>query len=112
MITITKTITQPEEVINQFADDLGYQTVVPNPDYVPAEYNMETFEEITPAVGEPTVPNTQSRVDFVSEQFDEFVSEKFFGQFAKRNAERIKAEEAKELTKQTVAAIKSTIVTK
>jgi len=111
-ITITKTITQPEEVINQFADDLGYQTVVANPDYIPAEYDMDTMEETTPAVGEQTLPNPQSREDFVSEKFDEFVSEKFFGQFAKRNAERLKAEEAKELTKQTVAAIKATIVTK
>ena len=110
-ITITKTITQPEAVINQFADDLGYQEQVANPDYVPAERNMETLEEIKPAVGEPTVANTQSRTDFVSERFDEFVAEQFFGQFAKRNAEQAKMVEAKELTKQTVDAIKATIVT-
>jgi hypothetical protein len=111
-ITITKTITQPEAVINQFANDLGYQEQVANPDYIPAEFNAETMEETKAAVGEPTLPNKQSRTDFVSEKFDEFVAEQFFGQFAKRNAERLKAEEAKELTKQTVAAIKATIVTK
>ena len=116
-ITITKTITQPEAIINQFADDLGYQEQVANPDFVPAEFT-EYMEDgtVNPdyvnPVGEATVPNKQSRTDFVSEKFDEFVAEQFFGQFARRNAERLKAEEAKELTKQTVAAIKATIVTK
>ena len=103
---------QPVAVIDQFADDLGYQTVKANPDYVPAEYDVDTMEETTPAKGEQTVPNDQTREQFVAEKHREFNAEQFFGQFAKRNAERLKAEEAKELTKQTVAAIKATIVTK
>lgn len=111
-ITITKTITQPEEVINAFADNLGYQAVVTNPEYTPAQYDAETMEIIVPAVGEPTKPNPQTRLQFVSEKFDDLVSDKFFGQFARRDAERLKAEEAKILAQQTVEAIKATIVTK
>lgn len=103
---------QPVAVIDQFADDLGYQTVKANPDYVPAEYDLETMEETKPAEGEQIIPNDQTREDFIAEKHREFTVEQFFGQFARRNAERLKAEEAKELTKQTVAAIKATIVTK
>lgn len=110
-ITITKTITQPTAIINQFANDLGYQEVVSNPDHIPAVVDITTMEETSPAVGEPTIPNPQTRLEFVSERFDEFVSENFFGQFAKRNAERQKAEEAKQLARQTIDAIKATIVT-
>ena len=103
---------QPTSVIDNFADELGYQEQIANPDFVPAERDMETMEETKPAVGEPTVPNNQTREEFVAEKHRDFNAEQFFGQFAKRNAERLKAEEAKELTKQTVAAIKATIVTK
>tara|TARA_R110000782_G_scaffold218580_1_gene305967 strand:- start:93 stop:443 length:351 start_codon:yes stop_codon:yes gene_type:complete len=110
--SITKTITQPEAVITQFANDLGYQEQVANPDYVPAEYDTETMEETTPAVGEPTIANTDTRLQFVKDKFDDFVSKEFFGQFAKRNVERAKMAEAKELTEATIAAIKSTITTK
>jgi hypothetical protein len=109
--SITKTITQPEAVITQFANDLGYQEQVANPDYVSAEYNMETMEETTPAVGEPTIANTQSRLEFVSADCDQFLAKDYFGRFAKRNAERAKMAEAKELTEATIAAIKSTITT-
>lgn len=132
-ITITKTITQPEEVINEFADNLGYQTVVPNPDYVPAQGSEmmvdpewtqpEGFDPMTdetpmvpnpdyvPQVGEPTMPNPQSRLEFVSEKFDDFVSDKFFGQFARRNAEREAKALIEERIVQTKEAIKATIVT-
>ena len=103
---------QPTSVINNFADDLGYQEQVANPDYVPAEFDIKTMEETKAAVGEPTVPNDKTREEFVAEKHRDFNAEQFFGQFAKRNAERAKAEEARELTKQTVAAIKASIVTK
>jgi hypothetical protein len=131
-LTITKTITQPVDVINDFADSLGYQTIVPNPNYLPAVGN-ETIDDTSaeqvispagvpvypqianpdyvPALGEPTMENPQSRLEFVSERFDAFVSEKFFGQFAARNAEKIKLEEAKVLTQATVEAIKASITT-
>ena len=124
--TITKTITQPEEVINEFADNLGYQTIVTNPNYVPAQGSEQIVDpawtapenadplteappmipnpDHVPAVGEQMIDNPQTRL--------EFVSEKFFGQFAKRNAERLKMEEAKAVAKQTVDAIKATITTK
>ena len=134
MITITKTITQPEEVIGQFADDLGYQEVVPNPDYVPAQ-GSETIQDpaweqpadfspidgVVPQVpnpdyvaqvGEPTIANPQSRTEFVSEKFDDFVSDKFFGQFARRNAERAAQETIKQTVEATKEAIKATITTK
>ena len=132
--TITKTITQPEEVINEFADNLGYQTIVTNPNYVPAQGSEQIVDpawtapenadplteappmipnpDHVPAVGEQMIDNPQTRLEFVSERFDEFVSEKFFGQFAKRDAERLKMEEAKAVAKQTVDAIKATITTK
>jgi hypothetical protein len=111
-LTLTKTITQPEEVITAFANDLSYQEHVANPKYVPAEHDPKTFEETKAATGEPTVPNTQSRLEFVSEKFDDFVAEEFLGKFAKRNAEQTKMEEAKAVTQATITAIKSTITTK
>lgn len=111
MISITKTITQPEEVINAFADDLGYQTVIPNPEYIPAVYEDVTLVELTPAVGEPTIPNPQSRIAFVSDRFDEFVSEKFFGQFAERNARRDAESIIKATVEATKEAVKATITT-
>jgi hypothetical protein len=132
-ITITKTITQPEDVINQFADDLGYQTIVVNPDFVeaqgseqivdptweqPADFNpmtdttpMVPNPDYVPQVGERTMPNPQSRVEFVSEKFDDFVSDKFFGQFARRNAERAALATVEQTVTATKEAIKATIVT-
>lgn len=110
-ISITKTITQPEEVINAFADRLGYQAQVQNPSHIPAKLNMDTGEILTPAVGDPTVTNTQTKHEFVSERFDDFVSEKFFGQFAEQDAIKQKLQEAKAVKTATVAAIKATIVT-
>lgn len=94
MKTIIKTITQPEEVIDAFADSKGYQARIKNEDYIPAqgaeeiqdpEWEMpEDFNEVTgerptvpnpdyiPAVGEPTIDNPISRVEYVSALFDQF----------------------------------------
>jgi hypothetical protein len=110
--TLTKTITQPEEVITAFANDLGYQEHVANPDYIPAVQLDEDSEEVTVVVGEPTIANPQTRLEYVSEEFDDFMATEFLGKFAKRNAERAKLDEAKVMTKATIEAIKSTITTK
>lgn len=133
MVKITKTIEQPEEVINTFADRLGYQEMVVNPDYVPAQgsetiqdpewVKPEGFDEMVdtipqvpnpdyvPAVGEKMMTNPQSRTDFVSEKFDEFVSEQFFGQFARRDAERDAEQLIRTKVEETKAAIKASITT-
>lgn len=130
--SITKTITQPLEVINTFADRLGYMETVKNPDYVapqgsetivdpeweqPADFDPVTGETLmvpnpdyVPAVGEPTMANPQSRVDFVSEKFDEMASD-WFAQFARRDAERMVKVQIEETIVQTKAAIKATIAT-
>jgi hypothetical protein len=121
MITITKTITQPEEVITQFADDLGYQTVVTVPEEeLPAQVEVQQENHITkemetvltyPEGTEFTKPNPQTRLEFVSEKFDDFVSDKFFGQFARRDAERAARQMVEDTVIQTKEAIKETIVT-
>lgn len=131
-ITITKTITQPEEVVNLFADDLGYQTMVVNPDYVagqgsptmqdpdwvqPEDFDLMTEEipqvpnpDYVAEVGERMIENPQSRADFVSDKFDEMLID-WLTQFAERNAVR----EATRLAKEQVVArkgeLKATIVT-
>jgi len=126
MITITKKITQPEEVINEFADNLGYQTKVENPDHVPAQgsekivdpewVKPDDFDEMNdvppmvdnpdyvPAVGERIIDNPQTRVEFVSEKFDDMAAQ-WFSQFAERNATR----EAQATIKATVEATKDAI---
>lgn len=97
-LTITKTITQPEEVIAGFAADLGYLTDIPNGAYVEGGSEPQS------------IPNPQTPVDFVSEQFDIMVTD-WFTQFAKRNALR-DAEAAVEASVETQKeAIKATIQT-
>ena len=103
---------QPTSVIDNFADDLGYQEQIANPDYVPAEFDMETMEETKPAVGEPTVPNNQTREEFVAEKHRDFNTKQFFGQFLQRNTTQAKMEEAEKITEAGFDAIRATIVTK
>lgn len=132
MITITKTITQPEEIINEFADNLGYQSVVKNPDYKPAEgseliqdpnwVEPEGFDPVNdraplvpnpdykPAVGEPVITNPQTRIEFVSEMFDEMAST-WFSQYAERNARRAAEDTVKQTVAATKQAVKATIST-
>jgi hypothetical protein len=119
--TISKTITQPVDVINEFADNLGYMSTVSNPDYVPAQglelmrdpndpEQMILNPEYVPAVGEPTMDNPMSRVEFVSMKFDEMASD-WFAQFARRNAERTVREQIEQTVVATKEAIKATIAT-
>lgn len=132
MAKITKTIEQPDEVIKTFADRLGYQELVVNPDYVPAQgsetiqdpdwVKPEDFDEMTDtipqvpnpdyvaAVGEKMMTNPQSRVDFVSEKFDAMASN-WFAQFARRDAERDAEQLIRTKVEETKAAIKASITT-
>ena len=112
--TITASITYPTENINTFADRLGYPTVVANPDYTPAQGSEqivdpaweqpENFNPITdttpmvdnpnfvPANGEPTMPNPESREDFVKRLFKAH-SVAWFTQFIERDIARQKEAE-------------------
>jgi len=132
-VSITKTITQPEEVINEFADNLGYQSKIENPDHVPAQgaekiidpewvkpadFNeMEDMPQMidnpdyVPAVGERIIDNPQTRVEFVSEKFDDMAA-LWFSQFAERNATRAAKETIKQTVEATKTAIRETITTK
>ncbi len=92
LITISASLTYPLSELEKFADNRGYQTVVTNKDYLPAS-GSETIEDITaekvPVVGmpdvmvypqipnpdyiaefgTPTIPNPQTRIEFVKEWF-------------------------------------------
>lgn len=92
LITITASLTYPLLELEKFADNRGYQTVVANPNYLPAS-GSETIDDTTAAkvestsmpgvmvypqipnpdyvaeVGTPTVPNPKTRIDFVKEWF-------------------------------------------
>jgi hypothetical protein len=79
-----------ENALETVADDMGYMTTVPNPDYVPAQGNEtmqdpdwvmpDDFEPLTDTipqipnpnyvaqVGEATMPNPISKADFVARQ--------------------------------------------
>lgn len=106
MATITKTINQPDEVINAFADDLGYQEVLPNPAYSESIVDGQIVGN-----GEPqTIPNPINRTEFVSERFDE-VASAWFSQFAERDARLASEGTIKQTVDATKAAIKSTIST-
>lgn len=131
-ITITKSITQPEEIVNLFADDLGYQTMVVNPDYVagqgsetmqdPEWEQPEDFDPMTgeipqvpnpdyvAQVGEQMIENPMTRSEFVSMKFDEMLTD-WLTQFAERNALRAATAHTKEQVKLQKEALKETIVT-
>lgn len=100
---ITKSIEQPIEVIEEFADNLGYQSVIHNPGYFPAVGD-------TPAVGTPTLPNPETKLEFVSRKFDENATA-FFGQFAEREARRASESTIAATVDATKAAIAATITT-
>ena len=99
-ITINKSITQPEEVINEFADNLGYQAKVVDPNW-----------SGDPTVDSPEViDNPKSRTEFVSELFDDTASG-WFSQFAERNARKSAEETIKQTVEATKSAVKQTITT-
>ena len=122
--TITASITYPVDEINAFADKLGYQTVVANPDYVPSVGGEEmpdpAFEgdvidapqipnpDYVPAVGEPTMDNPESREEFVKRLF-KGVATKWFTQFAERDITRAKQQEAQEAIEQVKSNIEAAI---
>ena len=56
----------PDALLN-LSNDNGYQVEVRNPDYVEPTYNPVTLEELTPAQGEPTIPNPQTRMQFIAQ---------------------------------------------
>ncbi len=108
MITITKTITQPIEVIEAFADSLGYQSVVANPAYS-VTIDEETREFTSN--GEPqTIANSQTKLEYVSERFDAMAS-KWFAQFSERNARQEAENTIKATVEATEQAIKASIST-
>ena len=107
-ITITKTIVQPTEVIESFADRKGYMSEIHNPAYVveiDEDGNMTNNGEAV------TLTNPQTKQEYVSELFDEFVAKEFFGVFATEDAKKQKMAEAKAAADATVEAIKATIST-
>jgi len=131
MTKITKTINQPTERVEWFADQLGYQTVVTNLDYKEAVGSeiindpsgaTETVEglgevpkqvpnpDYVAAVGERTIENPQSRTDFVSEKFDDMTAV-WFSQFAHRDATRAALAGVEVTVAATKAAIRNTIMT-
>lgn len=132
MIQITKTITQPLEVIEDFADKLGYPVKVINDDYVapvgspqiqdPTWVQPDDFDPITdaipmidnpdhvPAVGTPTVDNPLSKKEWVSLKFDEMAA-KWFSQFAERDALKAAQAQAKVVAEQTEQAVRASINT-
>lgn len=97
-ITITKEITQPEEMIDYFADRLGYAEVLSNP----------AFDD--DPTQPPTIPNPLNRLEYVSDRFDVMVSE-WFMQFAEKEAKQAAVTAAKAQVDTEREALKATIVT-
>lgn len=132
MITITKTITQPEDSILQFAMNLGYQPKVKNEDYVaptgaeelmdPDWVQPEDFDPVTedfpkvpnpdyvPPVGEPFNDNPVTASDFVSQEFDKMATH-WFSQFAERDARKQMEAGVIATVKATEEAVAQTIAT-
>jgi len=106
--TITKTITQPTEAIENFADRKGYMSEIHNPEYVA---DLDKDGNVTDNNKPATIANPQTKQEFVSKLFDEFVAKEFFGVFAEQDAVSAKLAEAEALATSAIEAIKSTIVT-
>lgn len=99
--TITASITYPIADIETFADRRGYQEVIPNPDYV---FDQDTMQ----GVGEPTIPNPQTRIEFVKEWFKK-EAVKLFAQDIEKAAEREAREMAAQAAAQKKVAIEAAI---
>jgi hypothetical protein len=99
-LKLTKTITQPEAVINAFANDLGYQEKVQDPNYTVKD------EMDTP----PIVDNPQSRIEFVSDKFDELTVE-WLSKFAERNLRKVTEDSIRENMVLAKTEIKKTLST-
>lgn len=106
--TFTASITYPAADVEAFADQLGYQTQVENPDYIPSDFNPDTMEEVTPAVGSPTISNPETREDYVKRLFKDMVVS-WFTQFAERNISQAKAAEARETVETLKEQIRASI---
>ncbi len=94
METITATITYPLESIEAFADRLGYNTAIINPDF--EDTTSDTDTEAT-TNGEPqTVPNPEDRVAFVKRKFKE-QAVGYFTQFSLSEANKLGTAAKKEV---------------
>jgi len=93
LITLTATITYPTEQIEKFADNRGYQTVIANPD---ATTSVDTETGVITTIGEPTIPNPETRIDFVKRWFKDQAVTMFAVDF-KRDAEKQGQEMAKQI---------------
>lgn len=108
MAKFIKTFEQPDEVIKAFADDLGYQEKVLNPEYE-VTVNQETGE--TTENDKPrTIDNLQTRQQFVSEKCDELIAN-WLMQYAERNALRNATAQVKEGVNTQRKALAGSIVT-
>lgn len=97
------------EVPNQFADELGYQSVVTNPNYIPDVVDPTTFTVITPAVGEPTIPNPETKADFLKKKVPKIVAHALADK-AVRVLERTKKEEIQTESEALRTTIETTII--
>jgi len=99
MAKFIKTFEQPDAIITAFANDLGYQEKVANPEF-----------ESAPKTASPIMDNPQTREEFVSDNCDEVISN-WLSQYAERNA----FNQSKQQTKQAVdvqkIALKASIKT-
>lgn len=94
-ITLTASITYPLAEIEKFANNRGYQEVVANPAYVVTTNEDGTITDN----GEPrTIPNTQTRIEFVKEWYKKQAVEMFSIDY-KRTAE-VEAKKAADVAAQ------------
>ena len=99
--TITASITYSTAEIEAFADRLGYQTVIANPDY---KASMGEDGVLTDNGESPTLDNPETRLEFVKRMF-KALAVTYFTQFAERDAEAA----AKTQKEQTVAVVKQAV---
>lgn len=107
MAKLNITIEAPLQAFSNYADELGYQAKVPNPDYIPDEYDGEA-NIISPAVGESTIDNAESKQEFLSRNIKTIIATALADK-AVRAVERDKQKETKDESDKLRKAIEKAI---
>lgn len=95
------------EVPNQYADELGYQSMVTNPDFI------STIDEATgqiTRIGEPTIPNSETKANFLKRIVPKILADKLADK-AVRALEKSKQDEIRTESIALRAAIETALTT-
>lgn len=107
MAKLNITIEAPVQAFSKYADELGYQDKIPNPDYIPAEYG-EGATIVSPAIGDSTVDNPETKQLFLSRSIKTIIANALADK-AVRAVERDKQKETKDESDKLRKAIEKAI---